>query len=133
MKTKTIKIEILVTVPTSIKTADIDVSEVDDGEYLAVTFAPEPSMLPRNFTKSFRFSFKVTQPNQYLILFGGEAVSILENKGINALISEIRDNALGYGISNLELNTPAEMLSAASGWDNFAILTPEQYIKLAAL
>ena len=146
METKTIKIEILVIVPNEIQPSDIDVSEVN-GEYLAVTFSSEPSLLPRNFSKKLHFYFEAEEelyvantaqinfdaPKAF-VLFGGSAVAILEEDGIDALITEIYDNNLGYQLSEFTPNCPVgDILSAADGWTNFTILTPEQYAKLASL
>ncbi len=75
------------------------------------------------------------QPSTY-VLFGKEAVNILQTEGFKRLNRTIKADKTSIGFALKEFtqgDTVADILSAADGWDDWAILTPDQYKKLSVL
>lgn len=75
------------------------------------------------------------QPSTF-VLFGKEAVNILQTEGFNRLKKTIKADKTSIGFALKEFtqrDTVADILSAADGWDDWAILTPDQFKKLSIL
>ena len=75
------------------------------------------------------------QPSTF-VLFGKEAVNILQTEGFNRLKKTIKADKTSIGFALKEFSqrdTVADILSAADGWDDWAILAQDQFKKLSIL
>jgi hypothetical protein len=71
------------------------------------------------------------QGKRYMI-FGEEAVGVLENEGIKALVQQIREGDISYEIHvhKLEHNV-FDTLYAFEGWNTYSSLSKEEYNQIA--
>lgn len=65
------------------------------------------------------------------VLFGEKPTSVLGTEGIDALVEQGIDELEGcLDVFDPEMDSVAEILFAADGWNNYAILTEEEFLKL---
>lgn len=99
--------------------------------YLTVTGEDEDDNREAEVTMECTAIFEAPAKPTYF-LFGSEAVDIYNEEGIDALIDAIEDDNLGCDTFEhiLSETLPCDLLDAFQGWDDYAVITKEEFDRI---